>query len=153
VTAVKTKHASQVRPLFLAACAGVLGLALLGVLLIANLGDSSNGLILGAGVLLAGAVGGMGLAVLLGAGRGPQFVAKSVAEPRTGGRRMTDALVFAFFGAAIGAAFSPAWVLPFLKKALPGAADNPLLWIASVAVGLTIGALVGVFTLMFRSWR
>jgi hypothetical protein len=150
---MKLKRFGQIRPLFLAACAGVLGLALLGVLLIAILGDSTNGLLFGMGTLLASALGGIGIAVFLGAGRGSQFVAKSVAPWGPGRQRTIDALVFSFFGAAIGAAFSPVWILPLLKRVLPGAADNPVLWVVSVAVGLAVGAMMGLIALIFRSWR
>jgi hypothetical protein len=141
-TGVKPHRAGQVRPLFLAACAVVLGLALIGVLIVAFQGDSTNGLIFGMALLFAASLGGMGLAFLiLGRGR---------PERRLTGRPPSGALVFGFLGAAVGAMGSPAWLLPFLRKALPEAANNPLIWIASVGIGLGAGALVGVFIWRIR---
>ena len=139
---MKSYRDGQARPLFLAACAVVLGLALIGVLVVAFQGDSTNGLIFGMALLFAASLGGMGLAFLiLGRGR---------PEANLGGRRPSGAVVFALLGAAVGAWSSPAWALRLLKTALPGAANNPLLWIASVGIGLAVGALVGVFIWRIR---
>ena len=132
---MKRTRPGQVRVPFLAACAGVLGLALAGVLIVAFSGDSTSGLILGMGLLLAGALGGLGLGLLMLMRR---------PEPGPEGRRTSLALICALLGAAVGAMGSPVWVLPLIKKAQPGAADSPFLWVASVVVGLAVGALVGV---------
>ena len=103
-------RAGQIRPLFLAACTGVLGLALVGVLIVAFWGDSTNGLIFGMGVLLAGALGGFGLALLIGLGR---------PERRPVGRPPRGALVFAFLGATVGAFSSAKWCWPFSGRPCP----------------------------------
>jgi len=142
----------QVRPLFLAASAGVLGLALLGVLLVGLLGDSTNGLLLGMGLLLLASLGGLGLAWFALSGlRGSRLREKSPEELRAELRRTPGSLVVGVIGASFGAAISPFFLLPALKHALPDVPDGPVLWIASIAAGALVGA--GAAAIIWASHR